>query len=481
MSFSLTPPTPSFGTPPAGPSSPIKELPKPGKRPAGADNRSTKRIKRSSAAIGGSLKQSLGLQAHTEKDALEKLQWKVLSCDGACNDPSKKTNNFRYFKNVTPVPSSVFSGSSKPDFMDMGAIMFEYRATLDSSALKESCQKNIREAKAYQGKQNSIEISESKIHSKFNEFSNEFISSLFGKAKNAIESDNSVPVRSSTNNEGLYPVATAEKTGSSKGRTKGHIEDKALVGTLSDTLDRVALDNPPSWVGAHISAVFDGHGGHNCSTYAQQNAIASIQKRLKEFAPHEEILSEEYQDLVIANAVRTGLVDLGRSFSVSQQGSTANFALATNRHLWIFNIGDSAAILIRKEGAGQLLNTLPRPEDLKEGVEKRGGKLKSSGGALRLGGILTPRSLGDQYIPGMSCRAKISRLPLPQEGDILVQCSDGVSDVALVSQITSFVNECRNKKLSNKEIAAALVDVSAKTWDATHQRRDDILVHITQF
>lgn len=187
-----------------------------------------------------------------------------------------------------------------------------------------------------------------------------------------------------------------------------------------------------------MRAVFDGHGGIQTARFAEKHFARYLKKYL------EEVNKESMSDLGIWNACKLAVVDLNSaaiaSGKIGSSGSTLNATVRIGNDLWCINVGDSRALLfdLTRKVVCQLSHDA-KPSDLRyhNSVVKRGGvvvtvKPKGGGeGVRRVDGVLAvARALGNSFLPGVTARPKITRVPLQPGSDYLVvHACDGVWDV----------------------------------------------------
>ncbi|WP_062267626.1 PP2C family serine/threonine-protein phosphatase [Endozoicomonas arenosclerae] len=260
---------------------------------------------------------------------------------------------------------------------------------------------------------------------------------------------------------------------------KPRMEDAHLADTFS-------LQCGDKTIPIAITGVFDGHtssgDGSLASNYAARNITRYLAKRLAEFNP-----TGELTEVGIWNALKLALVDLSRDPFYYQKetyntGTTANISLVIGDHLWVVNTGDSRAILLKEDGSCLQLsedakayienNDYLTSEKSEYGVsgEKRGGYFDPVDGRLRspnrMVSLGTARSVGDVNMGGAaSARPKITCFALSElQGGTLIQCCDGVFDIASSDQVAERVFE--NRKLgdfTSKDLAEDIVQASYYT------------------
>jgi serine/threonine protein phosphatase PrpC len=211
-----------------------------------------------------------------------------------------------------------------------------------------------------------------------------------------------------------------------------------------------------------LFAVFDGHCGRNTAGFLQKHLEAFIKVTLRKLPT--------LDDLHIWNGLKEACVRCDHMAKLTAarnndpvSGSMAIIGLRIAGGLWIACVGDSRAILRRGDGTVEQLSEDASldTDKYRQSVEKRGGCIERIKDVLRVNGLLAvARSFGDSslfHLPKtspllltdyselptmhyhMSARPKIVKVDDIKPGDILILCSDGVTDVASSQQIGEYV------------------------------------------
>lgn len=239
-----------------------------------------------------------------------------------------------------------------------------------------------------------------------------------------------------------------------KGHKKALMEDGFLqgvareVGTLGTSGKSAALT---------LYAVMDGHAGISCSNFVvlnlERNILDSLRDQRKRDANAEQILKSsllagfkvtEHSFHQYANKLEGGA---GRTWATS--GSTCCAACLAGPdeegrlRLLVANVGDSRAVLGKKDGFAVRLSVDHRPDNAGERrrVEQQGGTVAAFGGAHRVilksrgqvaAGLSVTRSFGDVdfKVPAEVVTAvpELSAFAIdPEEDVMLILSSDGVT------------------------------------------------------
>jgi protein phosphatase 1L len=122
-----------------------------------------------------------------------------------------------------------------------------------------------------------------------------------------------------------------------------------------------------------------------------------------------------------------------------QGGSTALFGIISQNKLYLTNVGDSKAILVRDNQAIPLTTDhTAANEEEKKTIESRGGFIfekQLSGGIRRKlvqGALEVTRSIGDpSYKKYISCEPDISEYEFTPEDQYLILATDGLWKVKI--------------------------------------------------
>jgi serine/threonine protein phosphatase PrpC len=230
-----------------------------------------------------------------------------------------------------------------------------------------------------------------------------------------------------------------------------------------------------------MTGIFDGHGGNECSNFVANNIASELKKCLEQF--NEKELSDEG----IYNAITMTFVDLSHQFNPTNRiegagfnlyaGNTANIALNIDGDLWVANSGDSRAVLVDNKGIIQQLSEDAKPFDsyYYQMITDRYGYVSLDDGIPRINRRLAVgTSLGDHWANGaVSSRPRITKLPKNDNKLILIQCTDGIFDVATNDELVSRYRSGIEKGLSHSEIAQDILLAAVEC-----QSRDNLTVLI---
>ena len=326
-----------------------------------------------------------------------------------------------------------------------------------------------------------------------------------GASKQSDQSDQKIDDDMSKSNPStlLTPAApprqstpTCTSASASSDATTYFVSSHKTKGTRPYMEDEFIVSN-----GGKFCAVFDGHGGSAVSRYLRQNLYASLQAALPAAAAAEAIETrndessdqdEQTDDDAVAsdkvkkpamstapsvtaciNALQTAFekvnAEVNRISHWSYQGSTAVAVMIhegtvdedglLQRTLISANVGDSRAILCKRDGTVVQLTRDHKPNDIMErnrieaiggsvdwcGMRDTDGKPIEGTGVYRINGNLAvARAIGDRAEkPCVSSEVEISTYNISGDrmGDIVLLASDGLWDVMENEDVADFVRQ----------------------------------------
>lgn len=185
-------------------------------------------------------------------------------------------------------------------------------------------------------------------------------------------------------------------------------------------------------------AVFDGIGGASYGEEASYLASKVFSEKMKEL--DDVVLNEKEFLLNICRSATYAVNSFSRQKQLSQIGTTLVSVLFADDEVFICNVGDSKAFLLRDNKFMQISKDHTDEEFLKSiGVEKKPSLLQYIGMSTDEGGL-------DPFIS----KGKI------MENDVYVLCSDGVSDVLDIHSIFKTIKE---EKSTDRMVEKIINDV----------------------
>ncbi|ETV95104.1 hypothetical protein, variant [Aphanomyces invadans] len=212
-----------------------------------------------------------------------------------------------------------------------------------------------------------------------------------------------------------------------------------------------------------FTAVFDGHGGADVSSYLKANLYDHI---LANLGPAKDTWNLDEIETSLRDAFRTvDAVILERREWIAQ-GSTATAVLLMDDLIWSMNVGDSRAVLCRNGRAVNLTRD-HKPNDPMERsrVEKAGGRVQWHGlrdphgrpivdmGAYRINSNLAvARAFGDgDQRPYVSGEMELKCFRRDPSDKFIVVASDGLWDVFTSAEVVMFVRDVLAGEVGSRE------------------------------
>ncbi len=217
---------------------------------------------------------------------------------------------------------------------------------------------------------------------------------------------------------------------------------------------------------ANLFTVLDGHGGSGASAFVKEHLMNYLKEAL------EERKTTHLSDNDIGDALKNCCIKLDSDYPNDYYndyvGTTATIAFVLGDKIWFANLGDSRAVLIKKDGTAVQATEDAKPNITRyqRRIEKRGGTVERGGnGIYRVNGNLAvATAIGDKGIKsseGHRCilpNPKITCYPLAdfKNGHLVVAC-DGLWDVVSSNEIGKAIKKMSDQKESVKQMAQRLV------------------------
>lgn len=209
--------------------------------------------------------------------------------------------------------------------------------------------------------------------------------------------------------------------------------------------DRLVADE-----GRHVFLVADGMGGQEAGEEAAGLAAEIIPRVLSDRLAAQEDAPQAMQHAI--EQAHQAIIDAGRkSASSRRMGTTAVLALQQQEKVWVAGVGDSPAILVRRDTVKQLTEDHTIADTL-----ARRGTITFEQARLSPYRHVLYRFLG---CTEMTEGAEVHPFT-PQAGDRLVLASDGVSGVLTLDEIAECVRRLPPRSHHPQECAEALVRLS---------------------
>lgn len=206
-----------------------------------------------------------------------------------------------------------------------------------------------------------------------------------------------------------------------------------------------------------LFAIFDGHLGDSVPAYLQKHLFANILKE-EEFWTHpDRAISKAYDKT--DKAILSHSPDLGRG------GSTAVTAiLIDGTKLWIANVGDSRAVVLKGGEAIQL--TIDHEPNTERGsIETRGGFVSNMpGDVARVDGQLAvSRAFGDKSLKShLRSDPDITVQDILSDTELLILASDGLWKVMENQEAVDLALKIKDPQAAAKQLTAEAVNRECK-------------------
>jgi protein phosphatase len=240
-----------------------------------------------------------------------------------------------------------------------------------------------------------------------------------------------------------------------RGRVRPSNEDQFLIAALSKALrvQQTSLDESPVRFASergYLLIIADGMGGHRGGEQASTLAVNSIEQFvLDRMKSSLEGGDEKAQEILaeLEAAIRQTDAIIRREGTLHAElwgmGTTVTLACIFDRELIVVHVGDSRCYLLRNGALLQLTHDHTLLQELLKG------------GVLREQDVVSPRwrHVITNVVGGTQpdVHPEVHKLPL-EAGDLLLLCSDGLTDMVPDPEITTLLVEepdleCAGKKL----------------------------------
>lgn len=176
----------------------------------------------------------------------------------------------------------------------------------------------------------------------------------------------------------------------------------------------------------NLFIVADGMGGHNAGDYASRFSVTKFVECVKESTKDSPI---EVIETAIKQTNEALLKKSNQQIELEGMGTTFVVATIANRTLYVANIGDSRLYLVNKE-----ITQITRDHSLVEEMV-RTGKIQESEARCHPNKNVITRALGVKETVEPDCFEVAC-----EKGDIVLMCSDGLTNMLEDDQIQTIVN-----------------------------------------
>ncbi len=200
-----------------------------------------------------------------------------------------------------------------------------------------------------------------------------------------------------------------------------------------------------------IFAVFDGMGGEACGEAASSQAALVLSEEHKSFMENDGTpLTKMVGDFLkkASGAVEDKAKELGKSLI----GTTCSLACVYKGKLFAANIGDSRTYYFSK---GKLLQISKDHTEAQYLIDKGIMTEEEARGSSAKHGLMRFLGMPTDFQP---LAAYYSRPIVPQEGDILLICSDGLTDMLYDEDIEKIIAKGQSPKATGEELTALALE-----------------------
>lgn len=213
-----------------------------------------------------------------------------------------------------------------------------------------------------------------------------------------------------------------------------------------------------------LFAVFDGHGGQNCSKFLAENIDSYLIKNIQKYSNFQQIFEQtmkEMDDETIKNP----------NDDIYFTGSTAIIALLSSHQnkVIISNVGDSRILLIDKNNKFKQLTIdhHPKCNQFEKDRLIKMNELKANNPRIPHyfgngpGGVAMTRCIGNGYLksydPGLFlCKPDVTQYEYTENDKYLILCSDGLYDTIKQFKLMFYQHGLHNFDKCPMELAQLL-------------------------
>jgi len=231
---------------------------------------------------------------------------------------------------------------------------------------------------------------------------------------------------------------------SHRGLSRENNEDRAQVAHLPYIQGKAAC----------LAVLADGVGGHSAGEVASRIAVETIISEASRSHPASD--AHQQLELAIQAANRAILEDADRHPERARMGTTCVCALIIGRTLYAAYLGDSRLYLHRKRSLQRLTRDHTMLEEM---IRLSGADTSDNPRAHPMAHVLT-RYLGSSQPPDVDHQILdgtgfVDTFKL-RANDILLLCSDGISDLVTDEEIEHTLSTCNGRKRAQTLVYRAL-------------------------
>eukprot|EP00041_Stephanoeca_diplocostata_P011188 m.181999 g.181999 ORF g.181999 m.181999 type:complete len:433 (+) comp18452_c0_seq5:137-1435(+) len=254
-------------------------------------------------------------------------------------------------------------------------------------------------------------------------------------------------------------------------------------------------------VSAAFYAVFDGHSGDQCSDFVAKNLHLNLARQLKKN------VGKALTETVVKDAITAAAAATDKEFlriakiRKRQDGCCCIAVLLLDSTMFVINIGDSRAVIARKDNVAEAMSDDHKPErpDEQKRIEDAGGHVLKYGDCYRVTSMdaimwekqkikqgprpvqpAVARSFGDISLklpPMLISVPEISVFKLLQTDSLVLLGCDGIWDVLTNQLAVDTAIKAGKDGADPKGIAGSVVDLSFKLGSTDNISVVAILLH----
>lgn len=206
--------------------------------------------------------------------------------------------------------------------------------------------------------------------------------------------------------------------------------------------DRILISPAPASGGLMLLAVADGMGGQVAGDAASARAIQMLESLVRE---HDDLAPGELLTLAVDGANR-GVREISMNVKTKGAGSTLVAALVDGSRVWLANVGDSRAYLVRPDSWQQVTTDHSWAEE-----EVRAGVISREEAPISRHRNVLTRNLGAANDVAVDLFGPIDL----EDRDSVVLCSDGLHGVVSGEDIAAVV-----RAFAPEDAARRLVEIA---------------------
>jgi len=231
---------------------------------------------------------------------------------------------------------------------------------------------------------------------------------------------------------------------SHRGLVRGNNEDYLSITELS----------PVGGKPAFLAILADGVGGHNAGEVASRIAVDTIMEQVRQKHPADDVHDLLEESILVAN--QAILEDVSNHPDRGGMGTTCVCVLIIGNTLYTAHLGDSRLYLQRRDNLQRLTRDHTLQEEMITILEHDGNNQSRS---QPLAHVLT-RYLGsphtvdvDHHMLDGEKRVETFKI---KKSDILLLCSDGITDMVSDDEIHRILSTCNGRKRPQSLVYHAL-------------------------